>query len=282
MSDFDTEPQDVPVDVPAPSEAPPPPADHVEGNIARGRQTALTQLAKEEDISKYVQEKEDQEAYFDRGEELDERRDAEWFRRAHKALKDAELEAQGIKLNEQGEPEAPPPPPPGYLPADQVESMLDQERKTAAARVRIDQHFGSNAERKEQITQWHQAMDPQNKVAQWVIETETPFAPQIMERLADNPEALQEIASMPSRQRDRVLGMLEGKIAVEQRYAEQMRGQQQQWAQERRTTQAPPPIRPPRGGGANPPSDLHALASRGENVSDYVRLREQMERKSRG
>ena len=142
-----------PADIPA---APLPRADPVESRVAEGRHTALSQLAKSEDIEGYAQERIDQEDYFDRGEKLDERRDAAWFRRAHKALQDAALEAQGIKLNEQGEPEVPPPPPPGYVPGDEAMREVERARKEGAAAMRIQQYFGNNTERKEQITQWHQ------------------------------------------------------------------------------------------------------------------------------
>ena len=263
-----------PADIPA---APLPRADPVESRVAEGRHTALSQLAKSEDIEGYAQERIDQEDYFDRGEKLDERRDAAWFRRAHKALQDAALEAQGIKLNEQGEPEVPPPPPPGYVPGDEAMREVERARKEGAAAMRIQQYFGNNTERKEQITQWHQAMDPEGKVATWVIENESTYAPQIMEKLADNPEALQQLAEMPANQRQRWLGALEGHIAAEQNFARQMAGQQQQWQQERRVTQAPPIIRPPRG-GANPPKDLRSLATK-DNATDYIKARQEQERR---
>ena len=199
--------------------------------------------------------REDQAAAIDRGEDLPQERQNQWFRRASKALQDATLEAQGIKLNEQGEPQRPPPPPPGYVPGDEAMREIENARKTGAAALRVQQYFGDNQERKQQIIDWHQSLDPANTVANWVIENESVVAPQIMERLADNPEALQQIAEMPANQRDRWLGMLEGKIVAETHFAQQMAQQQQQWQQERRTTKAPPIIRPPRG-GANPPRDL--------------------------
>jgi hypothetical protein len=90
-------------------------------------------------------------------------------------------------------------------------------------------------------------------------------------RTTENPEALQQLAQMSPSERSRWLSKLEGHLEAEMRIAQQLQGQQQAWQQERRTTHAPPPIRPPRG-GANPPSDLHRMASR-EDVTDYVRMR---------
>ena len=66
-----------------------------------------------------------------------------------------------------------------------------------------------------------------------------PYAPQIMEKLADNPEALQQLAEMPANQRHRWLGALEGHIAAEQTFGTTT-GQQQQWQQERRVTSSAP------------------------------------------
>lgn len=261
---------------PAPADIPPPPLASEE-DIIRGRDITLGQLAKKEDISDFAQERTDQQAYFEEGEKLDEGRDAAWFRRAHKALQDAALEAQGFQLNEQGEPQAPPQPPPGYVPGDEVMREVQRARKEGAAAMRIQSYFGNDTERKEQITQWHKAMDPEGKVADWVIENESVYAAQIMEKLADNPEALQQLADMPLRQRVRWLGALEGHIAAEQNFARQTAGQQQQWQGERRVSKAPPIISAPRG-SANPPSDLFRAAGR-EDVADYVRMRQQQERR---
>ena len=155
---------------------------------------------------------------------------------------------------------------------------IENARKEGAAAMRVQQYFGNNTERKEEITSWHRAMDPESKVAQWVIDNESAYAPQIMEKLADNPQALQELAEMPANQRHRWLGALEGHIAAEQRFARQLQGQQQQWQQERRVSKAPPPIRPVRG-GALPPSDIHQLAARSESVDAYVQARKAMEKR---
>ena len=144
--------------------------------------------------------------------------------------------------------------------------------------MRVQSYFGGNTERKEEITAWHRAMDPESKIADWCIENESAYVPQIMEKLADNPQALQELAEMPANQRHRWLGALEGHIAAEQNFARQLQGQQQQWQQERRVSKAPPPIRPVRG-GALPPSDIHQLAARSESVDAYVQARKAMEKR---
>ena len=157
--------------------------------------------------------------------------------------------------------------------------MLTEERKTAEARMKVDAYLGPGInDRKQQIIDWHSALDPESHCAKWIIDSGTPVAGQIMEQLAAHPEALTEIAQMQPRQRERILGNLEGKLMAEQHFAQQMAQQQAQWAQQpRRVSSAPPPISAPRG-AANPPSDLFRLASKGERVDDYVKMRQQQER----
>lgn len=89
---------------PAPADIPAAPPS--EEAVIRGRDIALGQLAKKEDVSDFVEERNVQELYFEQGKELNDQTDQRWFRRARKALQEAALEAQGIKLDEQGQPEA--------------------------------------------------------------------------------------------------------------------------------------------------------------------------------
>ena len=105
MSDFGTIPVDAPVDVPAPVAPPSDNSDQREEIINRNRETALSQLAKKENIEDYAQERVDQAMVIDQGEELPEEQQNRWYRRASKALQDAALEAQGVKLDEHGQPE---------------------------------------------------------------------------------------------------------------------------------------------------------------------------------
>jgi len=264
-----------PTDVPEPV-APPPDREEI---INRNRDIALGQLAKNESIDDYVDERIDQGLVIDHGEDLGEERQAKWFRRAHKALTDAALEAQGIDPNAL-EGQQPQEPPPGYVPGDEAAWEIEEAHKTGAAQMRINQYFGDNQEARQNVTEWHQAMDPEGTVAQWIIDNESPMAGPIMQRTTEHPEALAELARLSPAERSRWLSKLEGHLEAEMRIGQQLAGQQQQWSQGRRTTQAPPPIRAPRR-AANPPSDLHPLAAKSENVADYVKLRQQQERRSR-
>jgi len=72
----------------------------------------------------------------------------------------------------------------------------------------------------------------------------------------------------------RQLAKLEGAIEAEQNFA----AQNGYTTQPRRVSKAPPPITSPRG-GANPPSDAFQVAKRGEDATDYVRWRQQQEKR---
>lgn len=137
---------------------------------------------------------EDQAAAIDRGEALPQERQNQWFRRASRALKEAADEAAGITANEQGEQQQEAPS--GYIPADEAQREVENARREAKAAMHVDRYFGNNQEARDAIVQWHQAMDPQSTVAQWLIDHESPMAGPIMQRTADNPEALQQLAEM--------------------------------------------------------------------------------------
>jgi hypothetical protein len=270
MNDFTT---DTPAPVSLPDSMPSAPSSTDEV-VERNRYAARSQLAKKEDISDFAAEREDQVAAIDRGEELPQDRKSTWYRRASKALTDAANEAAGIQTN--GQQPQPQQDQSAYQYQDRSQDP-DYARKQGAAAERVNQYFGNDQERRQHVVDWHQALDPENKVAEWVISNESTVAGQIMERLASNPEALQQIAEMPDRQRDRWLGALEGNITAETNFKQQMAQQQQQFAAERKISKAPPPIRAPRG-GSNPPSSIEALAAR-DNISGYVAQRRAQEKK---
>ena len=114
-----------------------------------GRHTVLSQLAKNENIEGYAaEERSDQEDVFRSWREV---RRATRRRLVPASAQGSARRCQrsaGIKLNEQGEPEAPPPPPPGYVPGDEAMREVENARKEGAAAMRIQQYFGNNTERK--------------------------------------------------------------------------------------------------------------------------------------
>jgi hypothetical protein len=279
MNDFTT---DAAAPVSLPDSQPSAPPASAEDAIETNRNRALGQLAKKEDISDFAAERQDQAAVMDRGEEIPEDRKSQWYRRASKALSDATNEALGIKSNGwTGPPENP-----GYVESSegvdpQQLDPVGYARKEGAAAQRVAAYFGDNQGAKQNIVDWGQAMDPESHVAEWLVDNESSVAPQILERLAANPEGWQQLASLPPQTRDRWLSKLEGHIEAELRFGQQQAQRQQELAQlaERRTSKAPPIIKAPRG-GANPPRDAHQLAQR-DDVSSYVNLRRQQERKDR-
>jgi hypothetical protein len=246
--------------------------------INTNRYVALEQLSRNEDISDYAQERADQVEVIDQGREIPKDRQNKWFRRASKALADASAEAAGAFQPLIGEP----PPSESYQGSEYETDPMEFARKQGAAAERIKLYFGDNAEKKQSIQDWGSAMDPENHVATWVIENESAVAPQIMERLAAHPEGWLQLAQLPPKTRNRWLSKLEGHIEAELRFGQQQAQQQAQLAQQaaRRTTHAPPPIRAPRG-GAMPPSDIHALASRSDDVTSYINQRRQQEQRER-
>jgi hypothetical protein len=252
--------------------------------VTEKRHVVLDQLSRPEDISNYVAERRDEEDVMFRGKNIPEDRKSAWFRRASKALNDAEMEAAGIKSNGLPSQEKP-----EYIPQNARSDEYYSEqfdpnytRKEGAAAERVRAYFGNNQERKQQIIDWHTAQDPESRVAGWLISNDSPIPGQMMAWTADNPEALQTIAALPARQRDIALAHLQGQLMAAEGFSQQARAQQQQWEQaaERRVSHAPPPIRKLPGGGAMPPKDLHALA-RSEDISSYATMRKAQERKAR-
>ena len=63
------------------------------------RHAVLDQLSRSEDITDFVRERRDQTEVMDKGKPIPEERQRQWFRRASKALSDAEMEAAGLQSN---------------------------------------------------------------------------------------------------------------------------------------------------------------------------------------
>jgi hypothetical protein len=155
---------------------------------------------------------------------------------------------------------------------------LEYMRKQGAAAERINQYYGQDQQRRQNVVDWGVAMDPDHHVAQRLIDNESVVAPQILEKLAASPEAWRQLAELPAHQRDRWLGALEGHLTAEANFQRQMAAQVQKWdeAAGRKISRAPPPISKMPAGGAGIPRDAHALA-RSEDVSSYVALRNRID-----
>jgi hypothetical protein len=264
-------PSEAPATLPAQQPVSPPASqDEV---IDSNRQALLERMAQSEDISDYAQERQDQVEAIDEGKDLPEDRKQGWYRRVSKAIQDATNEAAAVTG------QARQPIPPSYQSGAQ-QNTETYSRNVGSCAERVNQYLRGDQQKRQNITEWHQALDPEGSIADWIIANDSSMAGQIMERCAANPEALQTLAGMPPHERSRWLSKLEGHLEAEQRFGQQMAQQQQAFQAARRTTQAPPLIKPPRG-GANPPRDVMDLATRGEDVSAYINQRRQQERRER-
>jgi hypothetical protein len=255
-----------------------PPAPGSEEAINAGRHVALEQLARDEDIADYAAERRDQVEVIDEGRELPEDRRRSWYRRASKALNDAAMEASGLEPRRELDASVT-----QFNPTDQQYDPSQDPvyaRKAGIVTEKINQFFGDNRNRRQEIVDWGSAMDERGEVADWVIRNECAVAPQMFERLVSHPQAWAEIAQMDPQTRDRTLSKLEGAIEAEMRFANQQQAQAQQWQEQaaRKVTRAPPPISRMPTGGALPPSDIHQLAARSDDATAHVRQRMQMER----
>lgn len=86
--------------------------------------------------------------------------------------------------------------------------------------------------------------------------------PQILYYLAKNSAAARELYEATPVDALYQIGRLDEKLAL---------------PEARKQTKAPPPINSPKG-GASPPMDVHAIATRSEDIRDYVRARKAMKK----
>jgi hypothetical protein len=87
--------------------------------------------------------------------------------------------------------------------------------------------------------------------------------PQILYYLAKNPAAARELYESTPIDALYQIGRLDEKMAL---------------PAARKLSKAPPPINPPKG-GASPPTDVYGIATRSEDISDYVKARKAMKDK---
>jgi hypothetical protein len=219
-------------------------------------------FAKEENIESYAEFRKDIDDFSDGVEFSDDRR-SNFQHKIRQATAEAAAAADGL--------EAPPDLGPGYVSREEAQQAIEQASNFARAQTRMETYF-PDPEVRRMIGETISLYQPEQAIIDHL--TESQFGPQIVERLYQNPEAISELNKMPPAETRRLLSRLEGVIMAEQNFA----AQTGQAVQPRRVTKAPPVMRTP-SGGTNPPSDLHQLASRGENAADYIRYRKQQEKR---
>jgi hypothetical protein len=269
-----------------PSSAP----DSSDDPVATAKTEALFTLAKNEDITDYASEKEDQakEAKGEEFEPTEERLD-----RIKRAMEQAREDTQQARQSEPSELDQ------QLSEAEQAwqeqqaqEQWLEQQRAITLDEAR----FTARAELlKEQNPQtWAQITDtidetladphqveafkrgltknsgPEGLEAAWrlsqttTLEDGSVITPQMK---------AQYLASLSPPQIESILDQSRTYVQIEEQIRRQLA------SQPRRMTNAPPPIRSPRG-SASAPKDMHALARR-DNASDYIKARMAQEKRAR-
>jgi hypothetical protein len=269
MSDEQEIPQSIPdaeplPAAPAPSEAPAPAPS--EAPLHWTKESAETDyakhFAKDEDISNYREFRKDIDDYSDGVEFSDDRR-RDFQHRIKQATREASAAADGLAV--------PPDLGPGYVSREEAQQAVEQASNFARAQTRMETYF-PDPEVRRHIGETISFYQPGQAIIDTL--TESQLAPQIVERLYQHPEAIEVLNNMSPAEARRQLAKLEGAIEAEQNFA----AQNGYTTQPRRVSKAPPPITSPRG-GANPPSDAFQVAKRGEDATDYVRWRQQQEKR---
>jgi hypothetical protein len=250
--------------VPAPSEAPAPaPSEAPLHWTKEGAEEAYAaHFAKDEDISNYAEFRKDIDDFTDGVEFSDDRR-RDFQHKIRQATAEAAAAADGL--------EAPPDLGPGYVSREEATQAVEQATNFARAQTRMETYF-PDPEVRRHIGETISLYQPGQAIIDTL--TESQLAPQIVERLYQHPEAIEVLNNMSPAEARRQLTQLEGVIMAEQNFA----AQNGYAPQPRRISKAPPPIKSP-SGGANPPSDAFQLAKRGEDATDYVRWRQQQEKR---
>jgi hypothetical protein len=254
------------------TEATPSPATDIQ-------KAALDQMSKAEDISAYAAERADQEREA-AGEQPttppEERMD-----RYRAALEEARRETgevrqqAGLNGDQPGFDQQFDAAPADYEAEQGRQAELAEAEKRGADlatyKMRAAQALNEHPDYWEAVQSVFSVIPPTLEIAQQLLEAEE--GPEIIWRMTNNVDALQQLNAMPPREAEKFLHTLNGHIMAEKAMARRFAAN----PQPRRISNAPPPLRSP-SGGANPPSDAFQLAKRGEDVTDYVRWRQQQEK----
>lgn len=261
MSDEQEVPQSIPdAGTPAPSSepaAPPPPLHWTNEDSTTQYAEHFAKGEDVEDYARYRQGVEDFEAGT-----LSNDRKAHLQRQILDATEEAARAADGLS----SEPDEQP-----FYPGEDYISRAEADRAVAQAKAqqRMEVYFPDPAMRQE-IGQTISLYDPAPAIIDHIIES--PYGPQIAERLAEHPEAIFDLNDRSPAETKLILSRLEGALMAEQDFARRIRDTMP----EQRQSKAPPPIRPPKG-QAMPPSDPFRLATK-DDVTDYIRARKGQEK----
>lgn len=143
----------------------------------------------------------------------------------------------------------------------------ENETRLREARAELVEEFSEGVTAiKDRIADYDQVMDSckidlRKDIGDLILSSDK--GPHLAYELAKNNGAkLREIQSLPPNEAARAIGRIEARLSL---------------PQPKKQTQAPTPIKPPVGGAA-PSRDVNSLA-KGEDVDDYIRMRNEQERK---
>jgi hypothetical protein len=266
--------------VSSPTVAPPAPS-HSEAIDQAFRDNLKIVSAGTEDASDYIKERTVQEKHRE-GKDITSAEQNEWHGRHAAALKRA-ADAAKIARGEPVEQQQAPAELPGYV----APNAPDYDAKFAEAKERFDTYFNdperiggslSAQDHKDQITSWLSIYDPSEKLTGHFMAS--PLGPQMAETIVmeGGPDLIKQIANMPPRERAASFQKLEGYLYAREQQQREQRGLHQAQQTVHRQTRAPAPMSQVRG-GANPPSDLYALANKGD-ARDYVKARQAQMRRA--
>jgi hypothetical protein len=244
------------------------------------KSVALDQMSKSEDIMAYASERADQEreAAGEQPSTPPEQR-ASRYREAldlarqetSQARQEAGLGPNGQDFDSQVE---------AAYAQQEAEQARDAElaraekngADVATYKMRAAQALNEHPDYWEAVQSTFSVIPPTQEIAQQLLEAEE--GPEIVWRLTQNLDALQQLNEMPARAAEKFLDKLNGHIMAEKAIARSFAAS----PQPRRITNAPPVFKSP-SGGASPPSDAFQLAKRGEDATDYVRWRQQQDKR---
>jgi hypothetical protein len=256
----------------APNDVAPPPGETRNDIPAEGtpeaRKFTLEQLAKGEDASGVIEE------LRDRGESTDEHSRARRSDRYAEAVRRAQEETDKT-LGEQPKSE-------NEVPEDfDADAFLSKERSRAQCQLRIQQYEEQNPGFTQEVFSTFEAFgDLEDHVTEGL--QGSPYAPEIIHRIVQNPDSIEMLNQLKPAEVTRFLAMVEGAMMTQKHQAndpDHIAQRKALWeAQNRRTvSKAPPPMKPVRG-GANPMPDLHELAKKGEDATDFIKESRRRER----
>ena len=267
--------------------------------VAQVQDTALVEMAKAEDISDYAAERADRDKEA-KGEEVNgEDRSARIREALAKARQDTAEARQQNGLDQPDLDHEYQTAEQEWQQAEQSEQTFEQERELARAEGKFmataEELKAVNPTAHQEITGALGALDAmmmpeQLDVLRREITKGNPRESMVVLHRLTQPNVMEDgstispeqklsyLASLPPAQLASILEQSRVYVQLETDISKKL--SRQYAGQPRRHTRAPEPFKRP-SGGANPPKNLEALASRGSDISDYVKVRHQQMRKPR-